>query len=162
MQHIDKKYTPEEAFSRLSARCATAECAPLDLIRKMEGWGLDETEQMTVMERLKKYKYVDEQRFASAYVRDKFQYSGWGKLKIMQGLRQKGISGEVAARAWQEIPEEEYEALLMRLLTTKSESVRAASRFEKYGKLMRFALSRGFEQWMVADCLERLPQSDNS
>ena len=157
---MKKILSMNEAFQRLSARCAVAEYAPSDLLRKMVGWGLDEEARQAVLQRLKGQNYVNEQRYASAYVRDKFNYAGWGKMKIMQGLRGKGFSPSECDRAWQEIPEDDYRRLLMRLLASKSKSVKAQSLFERKAKLARFACSRGFEQWLVMDSLEKLLQDD--
>ena len=42
-----------------------------------------------------------------------------------------------------EIDEEEYHAVLQKLLAAKRKSVRAESEYELNGKLVRFALSRG-------------------
>ncbi len=156
MPQIEKKMSLEEAFQRLSARCAVAECAPYDLLRKMERWNLDEDSRQTVLQRLKKHGYVDEQRYASAYVRDKFNYAGWGKIKIMHGLRQKGISTSLAGNALDEIPDKDYRELLKQLLLSKSKGIKAKSQFERNGKLLRFAVSRGFEQWMVMECMDGL------
>lgn len=155
---MKKNLSMEEAFLRLSARCAVAECAPFDLLRKMEGWGLDDESQQVVLQRLKERGYVDEQRYASAYVRDKFNYAGWGKMKIVQGLRRKGFSSSECDSAWQEINEEDYRKLLIRLLISKSKSIKAQSAFERKAKLARFALGRGFEQWLVMESLEDLLQ----
>ena len=161
MSQMKKTLSTDEAFQRLSARCAVAACAPLDLLRKMEGWGLDEESRLAVLQRLKEQGYVNEQRYASAYVRDKFNYAGWGRMKIMQGLRGKGFSPSECDRAWQEINEEDYRKSLIRLLISKSKSIKARSAFERKAKLARFAFGRGFEQWLVMESLEELLQDDS-
>lgn len=155
---MKKNLSMDEAFLRLSARCAVAECAPFDLLRKMEGWGLDDESRQAVLQRLKAQGYVNEQRYASAYVRDKFNYAGWGKMKIVQGLRRKGFSPSECDSVWQEINEEDYRKSLIRLLISKSKSIKAQSVFERKAKLARFALGRGFEQWIVMESLEDLLQ----
>ena len=155
---MKKKLSMDEAFLRLSARCAVAECAPFDMLRKMEVWGLDDESRQAVLQRLKEYGYVNEPRYASAYVHDKFNYARWGKMKIVQGLRSKGFSTSECDSAWQEINEEDYRKSLIRLLISKSKSIKARSVFERKAKLARFALGRGFEQWLVMESLEELLQ----
>ncbi len=78
----------------------------------------------------------------------------------MHGLRLKGIGLLLAERALDEIPEKDYRELLKRLLSSKSKGIKAQSQFERNAKLVRFAMSRGFEQWMVMECINDLSRSD--
>jgi regulatory protein len=72
-----KQKTSEQAFQQLSAACAQAEHCQQEMLDKMCRWGLDESEQASVMERLVKGRYVDDERFCRAFVRDKIKYNKW-------------------------------------------------------------------------------------
>ena len=61
-----------------------------------------------------------------------------------------------------EIDEEEYHAVLQKLLAAKRKSVRAESEYELNGKLVRFALSRGFEMKDICRCIEVSEENDYS
>ena len=74
-----------------------------------------------------------------------FRYNQWGRIKIMQALRLKNIPDTCCREALAEIEEEEYLCVLRKLLQSKARSVKAASDYERNGKLIRFGLSRGFE-----------------
>ena len=86
-----KEITPEEAFQKAAACCAASEQCVADIRKKLERWGLDATRRQAVIVRLEEEKFVNEARYARSFVRDKFRYNGWGRIKIAQALRQKGI-----------------------------------------------------------------------
>lgn len=98
-------------------------------------------------------KFIDETRFSRCFVRDKFRYNQWGRIKIMQALRLKNIPDTYCREALAEIEEEEYLCVLRKLLQSKSRSVKAVSDYERNGKLIRFGLSRGFEMNAITRCL---------
>ena len=156
MQKIEKKLTPEEAYKKLSARCARAECAPRDMERKLCEWELPQPAVAEVMSRLYKENFLNETRFAEAFVLDKFNYAHWGRIKIKQALKLKGISEEDAATALNVIPSKEYETYLSRLLQEKGKTVRAGSAYEKKAKLVRFAQGHGFEPALIFRLLENV------
>ena len=75
-------------------------------------------------------------------------------MKIAQGLYMKKIPSDVAWRYLNEIDEEEYLAVLRGLLDSKKKSVHAQDEYELNGKLMRFAMSRGFELKDIRRCID--------
>ena len=76
-----------------------------------------------------------------------------GRIKIMQAFRLKNIPDTCCREALTEIEEEEYLCVLRKLLQSKARSVKAASDYERNGKLIRFGLSRGFEMNAITRCL---------
>ena len=115
----------------------------------LERWGLDAACQQTVVARLEKEKFIDETRYARCFVRDKFRYNGWGRVKMAQALRLKGISPSCIEKAMDEIEEEEYSRTLQKLLQSKARSLKGGTDYERNGKLVRFGLSRGFEMPLI-------------
>lgn len=158
MQKIKKVPTVQEACNKLSARCAQAEYAPRDLLAKMRQWGMDEQSSAAVMQCLTTENFVSEERYAHAFVHDKFQFSGWGKMKMSFALKQKGIGEAFILKALDEIPEADYEQQLQHLLADKAKNTQAKSPYELRGKLIRFGVGRGYEQDVVFKILERLPE----
>lgn len=82
-----------------------------------------------------------------------------GKMKIAQGLYMKKIPSDVAWRHLNEIDDEEYLSILCDLLASKRKSIHAKDDYELNGKLMRFAMSRGFELKDIRRCIE-LPEEE--
>jgi len=146
-----------EATRKLAARCAVSEQAPDDLVRKMRSWGMSEPDAAAVMEQLVKNGFVNEARYVQAYVSDKLQYARWGRLKIAQGLRQKGLPPALVQDALAGIDEAAYAASLRQLLQKQWPAVRGRNLYERRAKLVRFAVGRGFEQHLIFDCLDTMP-----
>ena len=133
------------AYDKAAFFCSRSEHCSSEVLEKLKLWGLQEEEAIPVIEKLTKEKYIDDERFARAYVKDKFRFNHWGKQKIAFMLRAKNISPEIQELAFEEIQEEKYSDELQRLLTDKERSIKAKDKYDKRNKLMRFALGRGFE-----------------
>ena len=148
-----KELTPQEAFNKAAACCSRTEYCAYDIRQKLSRWGLPPDTQENVLQRLISEKFIDEARYCRCFVRDKFRYNRWGRIKIIQALRQKDIPEASYLEALDEIEEKEYLQTLQQLLQQKALSVKASSDYERNGKLMRFAISRGFESHFVTRCL---------
>lgn len=146
--------TESEAFSRMSAYCASAEHCRAEVTEKLQRWGMDYAVVARVVERLVKENYINEERYCRAFIRDKFRFDKWGKRKIAQALRMKKISPLVYSPLLAEVDSEEYLAILQALLDSKKKSVHAGTENELYGKLVRFALSRGFDMDDIRRCID--------
>ena len=151
---MKKDMTEQEAYLQLAALCAQAEHCQQEMRDKMRRWELDETVQNRIIDRLIKERYVDDERYARAFVKDKIRYNNWGRRKVQQGLWQKHIDADIQQRVLDEIDEKEYLDILRPLLKQKRKSIRAASDYELNQKLVRFALSRGFTFDLIRQCLD--------
>ena len=78
---ISKEMTAQQAYSKLTALCARSEHCQHELLEKMRQWGVGEAEQAQVMARLVSERYVDDERFARAFVLDKVRYNKWAAGK---------------------------------------------------------------------------------
>lgn len=149
-----KKMTEQEAYLRLTILCAQAEHCEQEMCDKMKRWEIDETAQNRIIVRLKKERYIDDERFARAFVKDKIRYNKWGRRKVQQALWQKHIDADIQQRILDGIDESEYLAVLRPLLQQKRKSTKARSDYELNQKLVRFALSRGFTFDIIRQCLD--------
>ena len=140
---MKKDMTEQEAYLQLAALCAQAEHCQQEMRDKMRRWELDETVQNRIIDRLIKERYVDDERYARAFVKDKIRYNKWGRRKVQQALWQKHIDADVQQRVLDEIDEIEYLDILRPLLKQKRKSIKAESDYELNQKLVRFALGRG-------------------
>lgn len=139
------KYSEQEAFNKLSALCASAEYCETDMRRKMQRWELPEGAEERIIAKLYKERFIDDKRYAHAFVRDKFRYNHWGRVRISRELRMRNIASEVIDEALNEIPEEDKLETLRHLINNKRKTVKGKSEYEVRTKLIRFALGRGFE-----------------
>ena len=151
---MKKEMTEQEAYLQLAAVCAQAEHCEQEMRDKMKRWELDETVQNRIIDRLTKERYIDNERYARAFVKDKIRYNKWGRRKVQQALWMKRIDKDIQQRVLDEIDEKEYLDVLRPLLKQKRKSVKAQSDYELNQKLVRFALGRGFTFDIIRQCLD--------
>ena len=149
-----KEKTEQDAFLTLAALCAQAEHCQWEMQEKMRRWQLPADAQARIMERLTKERYVDDERFARAFVRDKVHYNRWGRRKVQQALWQKHIDEDIQQRVLDEVDDAAYLSVLRPLLQQRRKTVKASSEYELNQKLARFALSRGFTFDIIRQCLD--------
>ena len=101
-------------------------------------------------------KFIDESRYASAFVRDKFKYNKWGKVKIAAHLRAKKLPSDVIKSALDSIEDEQYKKSLCDLIESHRRSVKAKNQYDLKAKLLRYGLSKGFESNLLYDILNDL------
>ncbi len=150
--------TEKEALNKAAAFCAAAEHCRSEVYEKLQKWGVEDSAANRILDKLEAEKYLDEERYCSAFVRDKFRFSKWGKLKIKEALYFKGITSATAWRHLSEIDEADYLAVLRDLLESKRKSIRAKDEYEFNAKLVRFAMSRGFELKDIRLCVQVLEE----
>ena len=149
----------KEVLLKLTALCARGEHCQHDMLEKMSRLGVDEAIQASVMAYLTDHHYVDDERYARAYVNDKIKYNHWGRRKVEQGLWQKHIDPSLQQRVLDDIDDSLYVEILRPLLQQKRRTTRADSDYELNQKLMKFALSRGFTYDIIRQCIDT-PETD--
>ena len=151
---MKKEMTEQEAYLQLATLCAQAEHCEQEMRDKMKRWEIDETVQNRIIDRLVKERYIDNERYARAFVKDKIRYNKWGMRKVQQALWMKRIDNDIQQRVLDEIDDKEYLDVLHPLLKQKRKSTKAANDYELNQKLVRFALGRGFTFDIIRQCLE--------
>ena len=151
---MSAQLTDEEALNRVASYCSAAEHCRAEISEKLQRWGIAYETIARILNQLESEKFIDDERFCRAFVNDKFRFSKWGKMKIAQGLYMKKIPSDVVWRYLNGIDEDEYLAVLRDLLASKRKSIHAGDEYELNGKLMRFAMSRGFELKDIKRCID--------
>ena len=145
--------TADEILYKLAAKCSISEQCLSDIETKLNRYNLTEEERTHILRHLIEEKYIDDCRYAKAYVRDKYRFNKWGRIKIAQGLRMKGFDSETINNAMGAIDEDEYLEILRDLIKAKRKSTRGKNDYEINGKIARFAVGRGFEYAAIRQCL---------
>ena len=149
-----KPITEQEALQKLSALCARAEHSSGEMLEKMRRWQLSEDARERVLDRLIDEKFVDDERFARLFVREKIRFDRWGRRKIEQALYQKGVASDISRCVLDEVDDETYVAELKKLIAAKRRSVQAESDYEMRAKLTKYALGRGFGYNVIRQCID--------
>ena len=162
---MKKEMTEQEAYLQLAALCAQAEHCEQEMRDKMKRWEIDEMAQNRIIQRLVEERYVDNERYARAFVKDKIRYNKWGRRKVQQALWMKRIDNDIQQRILDEIDDKEYLDVLRPLLKQKRKSIKADSDYALNQKLVRFALGRGFTFDIIRQCIhvdEELEYTDET
>lgn len=150
-----KSLTPDEAYSRLADRCSTTELCTHEAIEKLRQWGIGGEPGHSIVQRLVDERFIDDERFARAFVRDRLYNSRWGLVKIRQAMRLKRLDSELINEAINsETDNERYFANLAAALRSKGRNMASPLSRDDRMRLARFALSRGYEPGLVSEMLD--------
>ena len=152
--------TLDKALQDLMRYAARAERSSGDALRLMRRWGIGEVDRRQILEKLQRQHFIDDERFAEAYVREKTRLAGWGIHKIRAGLRMKGIAPALIERVTQVLSDQrpDNKQRLAELLARKRRSLKEADVYKVKDKLIRFGMSRGFDYEDVADVVQQVLQ----
>lgn len=148
--------TPEQALASLMRLCARAEKSAGDARRLMRNWGVAEADAEKVLARLVHERFIDDNRYAETFVRDKLHLSGWGEYKLRAALQRKGIAREIVDAALQQADRTQMAGRLAEQLARKARNVHAATPREMKTKLIRYGLSLGYDYPAVLDAASEL------
>ncbi len=151
-----KIYDLNEAREKIAAFCAYRERSQVEVREKLFSYGLiPEVVDELIMELIQQ-NFLNEERFARAFVRGKFRIKKWGRQKIKSALYRHGLSVYVLQKAFEEIDDKAYDNTLNDLLEKKYRETRDLNVFRKKGRVARWLISRGFEPDIVWDKLKQV------
>ena len=140
----------KEALNKAAALCSAAEKCEWDIREKLCVWEISDSEADKIITYLKKENFLDENRFAAFFVKDKFRFNKWGRIKIAYVLKMKHISNDIIQEAMLAIDDEEYFSTLCDILQSKQKGLKYKDEYDRRAKLTRFAQSRGFEYEIIS------------
>jgi regulatory protein len=141
------------ALSKAMAICSRSEHCTDDIRSKLQSWHVAESDIARIISELTRENFINEKRYAESFVKDKFRYNKWGKVKIRAGLKMKKIPGEIIKTALDSIDDETYRKTIEDLVYVHRRSVKAKNQYDLKGKLLRYGLSKGFESDLLYDIL---------
>lgn len=151
-----KVKTPEQALAALMRLCARAEKSQEDARRLMRGWGLAERDAEGVLAKLVRDRFIDDARYAGAFVREKLRLSGWGGYKIRTALQRKRIDRALIDAALAEADRSGMDERLRRQLERKARTAKYTTQYELKTKLIRYGLSLGYDYETVVEAASGL------
>ena len=142
---MDTPITIQDAYIRASYLCSKQEKCTADISEKLRLWGLGKDEAEGVIKKLLEERFIDNRRFAAAFVREKLHINRWGRKKIAFMLKSKHIDQDIIDESLEEFASEGYSESLEDLLAKKKRTIKFKDAYDLKVKLMRFGFSRGFE-----------------
>ena len=149
-----KSLSPDQVLDKMAKYCAYQERCVKDVTEKLKTFEVTQKEKDEILDYLIDNRFVDNKRFAQAFVKGKINQSGWGLNKIRFHLMQKGIDKELINEALQTYDEEAYRQRLIDILKIKAKTVKAENDFEKHRKLAAYAMQKGFEAHLVWEVIK--------
>ena len=139
-----------------AACCARKECCVKELREKLLRKDASEEQIAQILGYLQAQGFLDEARYAQAFVRDKSRLQGWGALKIRYALQAKDIPKVAIQAALADLDPKQQASALQKMLAAKWKTLKAPTEAQAKAKLLRFALGRGFSYEEIWDAIARI------
>ncbi|WP_194774981.1 regulatory protein RecX [Pararhodonellum marinum] len=145
------KLDPKTAKLKIAAFCAYQERCQQEVRSKLYDYGLYSDEVEDLLAVMITEGFLNEERYAKAFVRGKFGLKKWGRIKIAMELKQRKISENCIKIGFREIDPEAYTATLKSLVENKWNQLKDQDLFIRKMKVQRFLMSKGYEQDLIAE-----------
>lgn len=149
--------TPEKALLKLADLCSTGEHCKWEICEKLRKWGIQRSDADRIIAKLSEGKFIDDKRFAKAFVHDRIAFRKQGRRMIMRDLILKRIDKDIITDALAEIDRDQYADNLTTLMARKLLSLGGdINDNDIRNRLVRFAAGRGYEPSLIFNALESL------
>ncbi|GGG38269.1 regulatory protein RecX [Bizionia arctica] len=151
-----KTYTLEEAKRTLENYCAYQERCHKEVTQKLYNMRMIPEAIDLVVVHLLEHDFLNETRFAKAFVRGKFRFKKWGRRRLEIELKRRDIGRFNILEAFKEISDAEYLSTFHTLAEKKAATITETNPLKKKKKLADFLLYRGWESHLVYDKVNEL------
>lgn len=146
-------YSFLEAKQKIEAYCAYQERCDFEVRQKLFSWNLNLEDVDALISDLITHNFLNEERFAEAYVSGKFRIKRWGRVKIRQQLKLKKISVYSINKGMAVIDDDEYIKTAKELIESKSRLIKSKNQWDRINKLKRYLSSKGYETELVHELI---------
>ena len=144
------------ALGKAQQYCSKQETCISGIRKKLDQWGVNLAYHERIQKDLEVEKFIDETRYASLFVKEKFRLNQWGVIKIHYAMKEKQISEHIINEAVNEIPDDEYIRTLEKIMLQKLRNIKAGNKFERKRKLYRYAASKGYENDKIMQVINNI------
>ena len=134
--------------------CAYQDRCTQEVRNKLATFDIPASEKEKFVKLLVDEGYLDDERYASTFVRSKIHLKKWGVNKIRMSLKMKGISDEIISGALSEIDPEIYREELIKVL--KAKKINETDPYKRKTKLAQYAIQKGYEPTLVWEAVKNL------
>ncbi|TXB63158.1 regulatory protein RecX [Phaeodactylibacter luteus] len=156
---MPKWYSKEEALAKLQHFCAYQDRCHQEVRQKLMDMGVYPDWREEIITELIQDNFLNEERFAQSFARGKFRMKQWGRQRIARELKQRQISDYCIKKGMAEISEPDYQQALRELLEKKDRQLQESDPWARKAKLVRYALSKGFESQLTWPAVHQLVDS---
>jgi regulatory protein len=156
MSFTKKTYTVDEALAKLQRYCAYQDRCHKEVAQKLKDMQMIPQASEQIIMTLIEENFLNEERFAMAFVRGKFKIKKWGRRRLIFELKQRNISNYLVNKALGQISDMEYKTTFEALAHKKANSFKGGSVLKKKKKLADYLLYRGWESHLVYEKINQL------
>jgi len=149
-------FTLKEATKKLEGYCAYQERCHKEIVQKLRNMNMIPEAIDEIITHLIQENYLNEERFAQSFARGKFNIKKWGKNRIVNELKFRGISKYNIKTALKEIEDEMYLTTLDYLSKKRLEAIKETNKQKRRKKLADYLLYRGWESHLVYGKIKEL------
>lgn len=152
---MKRKLTADEALLRLESQCSRAEICTFEAMQKLIRWGIEKREAEKIVSTLVSNKFIDDSRFARAFINDKTRFARWGERKIRVALFQKRIASQIISEHLSQVDPEIISSNLEDILQSQARTIANPRTYEGRTALFRYGVSRGYQPSLVAEIIKK-------
>ena len=156
MSFTKKTYNVDEALAKLQRYCAYQDRCHKEVAQKLKDMQMIPQASEQIITTLIEENFLNEERFAMAFVRGKFKIKKWGRRRLISELKQRNISNYLVNKALGQISDMEYKTTFEALAHKKANSLKGGSVLKKKKKLADYLLYRGWESHLVYEKINQL------
>ena len=156
----NQKNDRNEVLGKMQHICSEREKCRSDIAEKLRRYSLSASDIQWILHRLEEDRFIDENRYAGFYARDKFRFNRWGRIKIRTALGMKKISKEIINEALKTIDENEYRRALQETLQAKQKHLKEKNTWKRKARLFQFAASKGFEHDLIYEVIDEISNGE--
>lgn len=153
-----KSYTLDDALAKLQKYCSYQDRCHMEVEQKLKSMGMVSQASEQIIIALIQQDYLNEERFAMAFVRGKFRIKKWGRIRLGSELKKRRISPYLIRKSLHQISEEDYIKTFESLAARKAETLVGPSKNKKKKKLIDYLTYRGWESHLIYDKVNQLFQ----
>lgn len=156
------RLTPQQALPKIMHYCAWQERSHYDTREKLFSYGLYGDDVEEIMARLIEENYLNEERYATQYAGGKFRINGWGRIKIVAGLKFKKVSTYNINVAIRSLDETEYLEKLRKLAHQKWAALKGEQYINRQAKTTNYLLQKGYESTLIRQVINELREKNKT
>ena len=146
--------TNDAILKKVLHYCAYQDRCTQEVRTKLSTFDLPDSEKEKMLKLLVDEGFIDDERYASTFVKSKTHLKKWGVNKIRMSLKMKGVSDEIIANALSELDPEIYREELVKVL--KAKKINETDPYKRKAKLAQYAIQKGYEPTLVWEAVKNL------
>lgn len=127
-------------------------------------WSKEYSEETieSIIDKLKKHSYLNDEIFAQWWIENRTQFRPKGKYALKQELKQKGVSNEIIDQALDDFyPSENEEDMIYKLASKKYKLLEKEEENKRRQKTLAYLLRKGFDYDKIVIVLGKLNDKES-